>query len=172
MDTVPPTVLSRRVDLTRRSVTRLAAGGLGLALASRGLSAAAQEATPAEASGLPEGVAFEGLGFGTTEELPAAPAEFQLVRVVIDPEAGLPRREDIVSLISVESGALTIQMEAPLQVTRAGALEELEEVAAGTAVTLEAGDSVVIPPNVAGEIRNDGDEPAVYLVAFVAPPSA
>ena len=40
-------------------------------------------------------------------------------------------------------------------------------VEAGTEVTLEAGASVVLSPNVAGEIRNDGEEPVVYLVAFV-----
>ena len=143
----------------------------GFAVGRLAVATATQEGTPPADAGAPEGLALEPLGFGTTEELPAAPAEFQLVRAVIDPEAGFPRREDIVSLISVESGALTIQMDAPIQVTRTATIEEIaiEEVAAGTAVTLEAGDSVVIPPNVAGEIRNDGDETAVYLIAFVAP---
>ena len=158
----------------RAALAGLGAGGFGFALAARGLSAATQEGTPPAAEGTLEGVAFEPLGFGTTEEIPAAPAEFALSRAVIDPGAVFSRQGDIVSLLSllyVESGALTIQMDASIQVTRTATIEEIaiEEVAAGTAVTLEAGDSVVIPPNVAGEIRNDGDEPAVYLVAFVAP---
>ena len=44
-----------------------------------------------------------------------------------------------------------------------------EEVAAGTEFTLGPGESFVWPANVAGELRNDGPEPAVNLVAFLAP---
>ncbi len=125
------------------------------------------------------------LGFGTAEELPAAPADLLLFRVTLDPGASIPAEEGdpAVVLLYVESGSLTIQIEAPLQVTRAatieafatpGAVEEgadlgPEEVAAGTEVTLEAGDSAVLPPNAPGELRNDGDEPVVGLGALVAP---
>ena len=129
-----------------------------------------------------EGVTFEPLGFGTTEGVPAAPADFALSRAVIEPGASFSRQGDVLSLLSlltVESGAITLQMDAPLEVTRAATIEALttgasevpepEVVEAGTEVTLEVGDSVVLAPNVAGEIRNDGDEPAVYLAAFVAP---
>ena len=35
--------------------------------------------------------------------------------------------------------------------------------------TLEAGDSAVFPPNVAGEIRNDGPDRVVVLVSIVEP---
>ncbi len=157
----------------------------GVAVGRLSVATAAQEGTPPAEEFALEGVAFEPLGFGTAEELPAAPADLVLVRFTIDPEAGFPIENDpTVALVYVESGVFTIQIEAPLQVTRAatieafatpgaveeGALPEPEEVAAGTEVTLEAGDSVVIPPNAAGEIRNDGDEPAVGLAALVAPP--
>jgi quercetin dioxygenase-like cupin family protein len=145
-------------------------------------AAIAQEATP-PAEEL-EGVTFEPLGFGTAEELPAAPAVLQLFRVTLDPGASIPAEEGSpnIVLLYVESGSLTIQIESPLQVTRAatieafatpGAVEEgadlgPEEVAAGTEVTLEAGDSVVLQFLGAGELRNDGDEPVVGLGALVA----
>ena len=125
-----------------------------------------------------EGVTFEPLGFGTAEELPAAPAFLQLFRVTLDPGASIPAEagDPIVVLLYVESGSLTIQIEAPLQVTRAATIEAfatpgaVEEVAAGTEVTLEAGDSVVLGELAgAGELRNDGDEPVVGLGALVAP---
>jgi quercetin dioxygenase-like cupin family protein len=48
----------------------------------------------------------------------------------------------------------------------------LESVAAGQAVTLAAGDAAYIPANVAGEIRNEGQEPAVRLAFLVLPPAA
>jgi len=170
----------RRITVLVSVLAVMLLGGLSVATAT-------QEGTPpAEEEFELEGVAFEPLGFGTTEELPAVPADLVLIRFTIDPDAGFPIEADdpTVALISVESGALTLQIEAPLQVVRAatiaafatpeaveeGAIPEPEEVAAGTEVTLEAGDSVVIPPNVAGEIRNDGDEPAVGLVALVTPP--
>ncbi len=160
---------------------------LGLLVAAQPAArAAAQDATPTgEEEFAPEGVTFEPLGFGTAEELPAAPADLLLARFTIEPGAGFPIEADDPSVVLayVESGVLTVRVEAPVRVVRAatiaafatpgaveeGAVPEPEEVAAGTEVTLEAGDSVVIPPNVAGEIRNDGDELAVGLVALVAP---
>ncbi len=130
-------------------------------------------------------MAFAPLAFGTAEELPA-PADLILIRFTIDPGAGFPIEEDdpSVALVYVESGAFTVRTEAPIRVTRAatiaafatpGAVEEgaepqLEEIAAGTEFTLEAGDSAVFPPNVPGEVRNDGAEPAVGLVTIIAPP--
>ena len=158
----------------------------GFAVGRLSVATTAQEGTPpADEFVAPEGVAFAPLGFGIAEELPTAPAEFGLFRITFEPGASLPAEEDYpsVALIYVESGALTIQIEAPFQVVRAatieafatpGAVEEgavpgPEEVPAGTEVTLEAGDSVVFPPNVPGEIRNDGDEPAVGLSASIVP---
>ena len=99
----------------RAALAGLRAGGFGLALAARGVSAAAQEGTPPADEGALEGVVFGPLGFGTTEEVPAAPAQFALSRAVIDPGAGFSRQGDIVALLSlfyVESGALTLQMDA------------------------------------------------------------
>jgi quercetin dioxygenase-like cupin family protein len=44
-----------------------------------------------------------------------------------------------------------------------------ESVTEGQAVTLVAGDAAYIPANVAGEIRNEGQEPAVRLAFLVLP---
>ncbi|MDQ3693803.1 MAG: cupin domain-containing protein [Chloroflexota bacterium] len=146
----------------------------------------AQEATPAAADFGPEGVTFEPLGFGTAEELPAAPADLLLARFTIEPGAGFPLdpNDPSVALFYVESGAVTVLADIPLPIIRAatiaafatpGAVEEdavpeAEEGVAGAEFTLEAGDSVVFPPFVEGEIRNDGDETVVGLAALVFPP--
>ena len=132
----------------------------------------------------PEGVTFEPLGFGTAEELPAAPADLLLARFGLEPGAVFPIEagDPSVALVVVQEGALTVRVEAPVQVVRAAMIAAFatpgaegfepapEEVAAGTEFVLEAGDSFVFPPNVAGEARNDGQERAVALGAFVAPP--
>ena len=161
---------------------------VGLLVAGHAATTVAQEGTPAAGEGFapPEGVAFEPLGFGTADELPAAPADLVLLRFTIDPGAGFPIEADdpSVGFVYVEAGALTFRVEAPIRVTRAatiaafatpgaieaGAVPGPEEVAAGTEFTLEAGDSVVIPANVGGELRNDGQEQAEGLVVLVGPP--
>ena len=174
----------RRVPLLVALVA-VAFVSLSLLLAAR-VPAVAQEGTPTGEEFAPEGVTFEPLGFGTAEDLPAAPADLVLLRFTIVPGADFPIEADdpSVALVFVDSGALTARVEAPIRVTRAatialfatpgavdeGAIPAPEEVAVGTEFTLAAGDSAVFPPNVEGEIRNDGTEPAVALVAIIAPP--
>ena len=159
---------------------------VGLLVAGRGDPLAlAQEGTPPaeEEFELPEGVAFIPLGYGTAEKLPAAPADLLLARFTLEPGAGfdLDANDPSVALVYVEAGTLTVQVDAPIRVTRAAALAAFatpeamatppapEEVAAGTAFTLAAGDSAVFPPNVAGEVRNEGAEGVAGLVALVEP---
>ena len=48
----------------------------------------------------------------------------------------------------------------------------MESVSAGQAVTLAAGDAAYIPANVAGEIRNEGQERAERLAFLVLPSAA
>jgi quercetin dioxygenase-like cupin family protein len=149
-------------------------------------AAIAQEASPAaEESMMEEGIGFEALAFATALALPST-GELSITRVSFEPGTGLPIEEGDPSyaLGVIESGELTIVQNAPLMVTRAGALDaamgeaeasgaflpETEEIAAGQEVTVAAGDAVLFPPNASGEIRNDGDEPAVVLVVFVGPP--
>lgn len=145
----------------------------------------AQEATPAAEGFIEEGITFEPLAFATALALPST-GELSISRVSFDPGAGFPIEEGDPSyaLAVIESGELTIRQDGPLVVTRAGALgaavgeaeaggafaPTTEEIATGQEVTVQAGDAVLFPPNAAGEIRNDGQERTVVLVAFVGPP--
>ena len=45
----------------------------------------------------------------------------------------------------------------------------IEAVSAGQEVTIAAGDVAYIPGSVSGELRNDGQEPAVGLIVLIAP---
>ena len=147
--------------------------------------ARAQEATPAAGGFTEGGITFEPLAYAAEVTLPES-NEFSISRVSFDPGAGFPIEEEdpAYGLAVVESGELTVRADGPLMVTRAGALgtaegeaEEsgafapvTEEIAAGQEVTVGAGDGVLFPPNATGEVRNDGQERAVALVAFVGPP--
>ncbi len=73
-------------------VSLLAVLLVGIVVGARfGPGATAQDATPPaeEEFELPEGVSFEALGYGTAEELPAAPADVSLFRVGFEPRGGL-----------------------------------------------------------------------------------
>jgi quercetin dioxygenase-like cupin family protein len=147
--------------------------------------AVAQEATPAAEGFTEEGITFEPLALATELTFPAT-GELSISRVSFDPGAGFPIEEGDPSyaLAVIESGELTVRQDGPLVVMRAGALataigEEMaggaftpatEEIAAGQEVTLAAGDTVLFPPDVGGEIRNDSQVRTVVLVAFVGPP--
>jgi len=147
--------------------------------------AIAQEATP---SGVEIGeVTFEPVALATNVDLPS-PGNLFVARAALDPGGVVPieERDPALGILLVESGTLTVQVEAPMTVTRAASLGEamataqatgdfhalMESVPAGQAVTLEAGDAAYIPANVAGEIRNEGQVPAVRLAFLVLPPEA
>jgi hypothetical protein len=146
----------------------------------------AQGATPsADGSAPPEGVTFSPVGFGTATQLPSTPADFALFRLGLDPGASFPieASDASVALVSIESGELTIKVEAPITVTRAATIAAFatpgidpssvplpEEIAADTEFTMATGDSAFFPGNIAGEVRNDGSETAVALIASIGPP--
>lgn len=180
--------------LRRRSaplslVACVAVGLVGLVTAGGARPLAlAQGGTPAAGGFVaPVGLRSETLGLGTTGELPPAPAGFTLSRVTIEPGGSFPagRRlgglgaDATLLLVVVESGTLTLRVEAPLYVLRAAARAMLatpdagpifpEEVPAGTEVVLAAGDSTVLPPRAPGAVRNPEPEPAVVLLAAVEP---
>nr|MBA3415229.1 hypothetical protein [Chloroflexia bacterium] len=77
-----------------------------------------------------------------------------------------PADDPTAGLLLVESGTLTVRLAAPVTVNRATGPEE---VPAGTDFVLGSGDSFLWLPYVAGETRNEGQEPAVTLLAFLAP---
>ena len=83
----------------------------------------------------------------------------------------------------VESGAFTVRVDAPWAISRSGRIiaaiataeatgaypQTDEQIGSGQEVTLGAGDAAYIPGSVSGEIRNDGDEPAVTILVLVGP---
>jgi quercetin dioxygenase-like cupin family protein len=148
------------------------------------LSAVAQDATPAAAPDEmeEEGVTFAPIGFAEGVSLPSA-ADLIAMQVTIEPGAVSTFLEDDPStaLLVVESGTFTIHAAVPLSISRAALVQQafastggdeldvFEAVAADQDATLDAGDAVYIPGNIAGEIRNDGQEPAVGTVFLVLP---
>lgn len=120
--------------------------------------AAAQEATPAASPAaegeLPPGVSLEFIAGAPVAELPPTSASMVLVRLTLQPGAVLPVSPDDPSgsLVVVEAGTLTVRFED-----------------AATESTYGLGDAFYGPPFVAGEVSNRGPEPAVLLLAIVAP---
>ena len=96
-----------------------------------------------------------------------------LLRAIYQPAGSEPFAADPGSGVGyVEAGTLTIRLEGATTVTRAatgGTPAPQEQVAAGTEVTLSPGDAVIFPPFTGGTISNTGTEPAVLLVALLAP---
>lgn len=174
----------RRLSLL---VSLVAVALLGLVVVSRPTPGAlGQEATPTGEEFAFEGVSFEPLAVTTGLTLPS-PGDLVLVRIGLEPGAVLPSdpSDPSLAMVLVETGELTVQLDAPVAVTRAGsfapALATAEAggefiapeatVAAGEAVTLQAGDVAFLPANVSGEVRNDGAERVAGLAFIVAPPT-
>ena len=175
----------RRFSVLLSVIVVVLLGVLGvLALQAKSV-AVAQEATPAGVK--IGGVAFEPVAFATGIDLPS-PGDLFVVRASLDPGGVVPIEESdpALGILVVESGTLTVQVAGPMMVTRGRGLGEamatadatgdfsplMESVAAGQAVTLQAGDAAYIPANVAGEIRNEGQERAERLAILVLPPEA
>ncbi len=161
----------RRLSVVLLSIVFL----VGSLLFGGGHLVAAQDATPADEAP-PEGVTFEFLGGGETETLPSAPASVSLVRVTLAPDTSFPVEADdpTLVLVVIEAGAVTFNMEAPVSVLHPVGNEEptandVEAYPAGQDFTMEVGDSALFPANTAGEVRNDGTEDVVLLVAIIQP---
>jgi hypothetical protein len=138
---------------------------------------AAQEGTP-QGEMTMAGVDVETLTFAAAEVLPPAPAALVLQRYRLEPGAvqSSEATDPSLAFIYQESGTATIRIAAPILVTRAGATPgepgAQEEIPADTDFTFGPGDSFAWPPFVAGEVRNEGSEPAMALVVIVAPQEA
>lgn len=88
-----------------------------------------------------------------------------LYRLSLEAGASLQFADDpAISLIYVESGSLTLMMDARLRDAR-------PDTAGGNnaAATVAEGDYFVLPPFVAGELRNEGDIPASIVIAAITP---
>ena len=142
---------------------------LGTMLVGGGALVGAQDATPTAE----EDAVYEYIGSGVTETLPSGPAELLLFRIMLAPGATLSFSPDDPSVVLavVEAGVVTFQVEATVTVWRAGELgaQHEETIPAGEACVLEPGDSAVFPPNIEGEVRNDGTEPGTIMVSNIAP---
>jgi hypothetical protein len=136
----------------------LTCGVLGL------FSTRAQESTPVvETTGVEvaTGVTFD--------LLPASEDPPSLYRLRFAPGATLSFVDDpAISLVYVESGALLLQLDAAVSDARPEAASGDEEEA-DTALSLTEGDYFVLPPLVAGEIRNEGQEPMSIVIAAITP---
>src|SRR5215217_8501087 len=128
------------------------------------VSTRAQESTPtAETTGVEvaPGVTFELMQ--ASEDPPS------LYRLRFSPGATLAFVDDpAISLVYVESGALSLQLNAAVSDARPDASSE-DEKDADTALTLGRGDYFVLPPLVAGEMRNEGQEPVSIVIAAISP---
>jgi quercetin dioxygenase-like cupin family protein len=120
-------------------------------------------------------VTFLTLASGTIEVLSPGTANLVLGRIRLAPGASLPfdPADPSVDLVFMGSGTLTFRVEAPMTVARGAQAgtpvpTEPEEIPAGTEFTLSDGDSALFPPNISGEVRNDGAEDAVAWVVTVA----
>jgi len=138
------------------------------------LGASAQDATPTDPAAMEmEGVTFAPIGFADGVALPST-ASLIAVRVGIAPGAVSPFLADdpASGMLVVESGTFTARIDAPWSLTRGdAAFGEAEAVAVGADAMLSAGDVAYIPGSVAGEIRNDGTEPATGLIFLIVPGS-
>ena len=131
-----------------------------LGLANLAGLAKAQEATPAAVAGDAEvapGVTFT--------LLPASEDPPSLYRLAFEPGATLYFAGDpAISLVLVESGAIALNMNAAVSDARVAT-----PVGDASALRMDQGDYFVLPPLVAGEIRNTGEEPAAILIAAITP---
>jgi hypothetical protein len=126
------------------------------------VSTRAQESTPtAGTTGveIAPGVTFE--------LLPSSEDPPTLYRLRLAPGVSLPFVDDpAISLVYVESGALSLRLDAAVSDARPDGTDDQE---ARRAVKLSQGDYFVLPPLVAGEIRNEGQEPVSMVIAAITP---
>ncbi len=133
----------------------LSAMPLGMAQTAR--AQVGTPATNAEEAEVAPGVTFTLLP--TSEDPPS------LYRLEFAPGAALYFAGDpAISLVFVETGVIALNMNAAVSDARAA-------TPAGTdaALPMDQGDYFVLPPLVAGEIRNDGEEAASIIIAAITP---
>jgi hypothetical protein len=127
------------------------------------VSTRAQESTPVAE---PVGVEVApGVTFDLIRALEDPPS---LYRLRFAPGATLSFVDDpAISLVYVELGALSLELDAAVSDARPEASSGEEDAA--SALQLSQGDYFVLPPLVAGEIRNEGQEPAAIVIAAITP---
>src|SRR5687767_2188871 len=83
-------------------------------------TAAQDEATPTDDVLTVEGITYDLLALGSEEH-----SGLGLVRITFEPGSGVPveANDPAVALVYIEAGTLTVQLEGPIRVTRAGAFD-------------------------------------------------
>ena len=153
----------RRIIVMLSIVAVMLAGSA--ALGAR-LAVLAQDATPSSEESAPEGGAFNAVALAFGVDV-ASPIDMIVVRIGLDPGAGFPIEDSdpTTGILVLETGTLTVRMNAPVTVTRGtglagtlppaggdgGDVPSTEEIAGCESVTLEAGDTAFIPGDVSGE---------------------
>lgn len=129
----------------------------------------------AQDEGTPVPIRTRPLASAAIEILEPGTANIVLGRLVLAPGASLPfdPNDPSASMIYVQSGELTFLADAPVSISRAGdrgtpTPEASEPQAAGTEFSLDQDDAAIFPPNVSGEVRNEGAEEAILLVVSLA----
>lgn len=149
--------------MNRRAIVTLIVGPLMFGMLGP-VPTRAQESTP-EA-----GTTGVEIAPGVTFDLvPVSEDPPSLYRLRLAPGASLAFVDDpAISLVYIESGALSLELDAAVSDARPEADSGAEEDA-DAALELSQGDYFVLPPLVAGEIRNEAQEPAAILIAAITP---
>ena len=126
--------------------------------------ASAQETTPAAPPSqieLAPGVVVTDVVFAAGQEAPV------YYHMHIDTDVVYPfEPSSSISLVYVDTGRLTLQLEQPVTVNRAGlGAATGERIDPNTEFTISAGDYLVLTPNTRGELRNAGPETVTLIVA-------
>lgn len=141
-------------------------------MVSMAVGISAQDATPPagpmefpDSFELAPGVVADNMVFAEGAEEPA------VYRLTFDAGVAYPVMPSThLEVIYMESGSLTMTLDAAVVVTQLGDTESGGEIVpANTEFTLETGQFIVLQPGVSGEVRNDGSEPASVSVAGLTP---
>ena len=149
----------------RGLIVVLIAGFMTFTIGLLGLvSTDAQEGTPQV------GMIGVEIASGVTFELvPSSEDPPSLYRLRLAPGASLSFVDDpAISLVYVESGELTLQMDAEVSDARPDVPRE-DEQDADPALTVNLGDYFVLPPQVAGEMRNESPRSVSIVIAAITP---
>lgn len=123
-----------------------------------------------------EGISVQLLAAAVVEEAATGPVEFRLRRLRLPSGAGLPGAPPGLALVYVEAGALRLAAAGEgVQFSRAAAAAPysaagpMRPLAAGSAATLTAGGSFLLPMAAAVESRNERATTTTLLVVEVRP---
>ncbi|MDP9365538.1 MAG: cupin domain-containing protein [Chloroflexota bacterium] len=151
--------------MPRRVVQVLAL--LGLLLAPVGVSA--QQEPTAEVAAVPAALR-EILFQAALEELPPPPAFVRMVRITLQPGAGVPFHvHPGPEFGRIERGTVTVEADGQAVIAQQDAGGVAEAAPVNEAFDLAPGDQIVYPADTPFTFRNDGDEPAIVLSLLIVP---